>query len=271
MTEVLEQFCQLARQQKGLALVFLVEKVISNPKIYVFGELLAVPSVAALQALQAPSNNSSSQSGMSSAPSSQIECQGDNDSANRSYKTLELFAYGTYKQYLANPSDYITLNAVMQNKLRQLTIVSLAESSKILPYSLLREELALGSVRQLEDLIIETIYSGIISAKMDQRESQLRIQSFMGRDVRTEDIGGLIEQLIHFQSLCQSQIDQVQGSSTIVLEKREVTNQLQQHVTKRVNANKVLLRESWSGRGPPFSPAEYSRKAAAAAGNEKQI
>jgi len=245
MGEVLDQFCQLARQQKGLALVFLIEKVISNPKIYVFGEFLSVPSVAALKS---PDNYSSNQHG-SSLSSSQTESQGDNDSAHRSYKTLELFAYGTYKQYLAHPSDYITLNAVMQNKLRQLTIVSLAEASKILPYSLLREELALDSVRQLEDLVIETIYSGIISAKMDQRESQLRIQSFMGRDVRHEDIGGLIAQLLHFQAQCQSQIEQVQVSSSIVSEQRQQAQQLQQHVTKRVNANKALLKESWSGHG----------------------
>ena len=247
MAEVLDQFCQLARQQKGLALVFLIEKVISNPKIYVFGELLAVPSVAALKT--SPNYSGSQPDASSSSSLSQAESQCDNDSAYKSHKTLELFAYGTYKQYLANPSDYITLTATMQNKLRQLTIVSLAETCKILPYSVLRVELAIESVRQLEDLVIETIYSGIISAKMDQRESQLRIQSFMGRDVRKEDISGLVAQLRSFQNQCQMQIDQVQMSSRVAQEKREETNKLQQHVTKRVHANKAQLKESWSGHG----------------------
>ena len=244
MAEVLDQFCQLARQQKGLALVFLIEKVLSNPKIYVFSELLAVPSVAALK--KSPRYSSIQPDDTSSSSLSQTESQGDNDNAYKSYKTLELFAYGTYKQYLANPSDYITLNATMQNKLRQLTIVSLAETSKILPYSVLRAELAIDSVRQLEDLVIETIYSGIISAKMNQRESQLRIQSFMGRDVHKEDISGLVAQLRLFQNRCQLQIKQVLSSSLSAQEKRDMTNKLQQEVTKRIQANKALLQESFS-------------------------
>lgn len=234
---VIDQFCHLARQQKGLALVFLIEKVLSNPKIYVFGELLSLPSVMALQGLHTSVVNS-----FVSA-----DDQMNQEVFLRSFRTLELFAYGTYQEYLASPSDYIALNNGMRNKLRQLTIVTLAETNKILPYSLLRKELDIDNLRELEDLIIETIYNGIVSAKMDQRASTLRVQSFMGRDVRISDVDKCINELLAFQEVCADQIQQLQSTSRTVQSNRERSNANQHLITKRVNANKTHLKESWYG------------------------
>ena len=50
---------------------------------------------------------------------------------------------------------------LMTRKLRLLTVVSLAEQNKLLPYSLLMSELEINTVRELEDLVIEGI-SGMV-------------------------------------------------------------------------------------------------------------
>lgn len=75
--------------------------------------------------------------------------------------TLNLFAYGTYKQYLENQSSLIELSDVMKQKLKHLTIVTMAISNKCIAYSDLLEQLDIGCVRDLEDLIIESIYAGL--------------------------------------------------------------------------------------------------------------
>lgn len=75
--------------------------------------------------------------------------------------TLNVFAYGTYKQYLENRSNLIELTDVMKKKLKHLTIVTMAISDKCIAYSDLLEQLDIGCVRELEDLIIESIYAGL--------------------------------------------------------------------------------------------------------------
>ena len=47
------------------------------------------------------------------------------------------------------------------------------------------------SVR-FQDLIIEVIYAGVLSGKLDQKNQQLEVDSAIGRDIRTEQVDGVI-------------------------------------------------------------------------------
>lgn len=76
------------------------------------------------------------------------------------FNTLNLFAYGTYKEYRQQVSNYIELSSVMQKKLQHLTLVSLATKDKRISYEVLSKELEVDNVRHLEDVIIEAIYAG---------------------------------------------------------------------------------------------------------------
>lgn len=76
------------------------------------------------------------------------------------YNTLNLFAFGTYRQYLENKGKIIDLSPIMDKKLKHLTILTLATQRKTLPYDDLMTELDIKNVRHLEDLIIEAIYAG---------------------------------------------------------------------------------------------------------------
>ncbi|RVW32310.1 COP9 signalosome complex subunit 7 [Vitis vinifera] len=54
-------------------------------------------------------------------------------------------------------------------KLKQLTVLTLAETNKVLPYDQLMQELDVTNVRELEDFLInECMYAGIVRGKLDQ-------------------------------------------------------------------------------------------------------
>ncbi len=101
-------------------------------------------------------------------------------------RLLELFAFGTYAQYLSerDPSSLPELTPQMQKKLRLLTVASLATSSRVLEYSRLREELGLSSVRELEDLIIEGANANVVHGKLDQKSLHFEVDYAMPRDIR---------------------------------------------------------------------------------------
>ncbi|EDW31614.1 GL11218 [Drosophila persimilis] len=118
------------------------------------------------------------------------------------YNTLNLFAYGTYKEYRANPGDYIELNPAMQKKLQHLTIVSLAIKTKSIPYALLQSELEIDNVRHLEDIIIEAIYADIIHGKLFQNTRILEVEYAQGRDIPPGNTGKIVETLQAWVNSC---------------------------------------------------------------------
>lgn len=54
----------------------------------------------------------------------------------------------------------ISLTPLMKKKLQHLTIVTMAIRNKCISYNALLEELDIDNVRELEDLIIESVYAG---------------------------------------------------------------------------------------------------------------
>ena len=126
------------------------------------------------------------------------------------------------------------LTPLQLKKLKHLTIVSLAAKNRVssylqlwrlllnsililhamqsIPYSTLQEELEIRDLRELEDLIIEAIYAGIIQAKVSEyvyRTAafflqymalhllglQLEVECFIGRDIKMESIPDMVKKL----------------------------------------------------------------------------
>lgn len=167
-TSRLEPLLLVARSTKprGAAAANLVHQAISAPGVYFFGELLDVQGVAEL----ATSSDSDASSQLRTA-----------------YQLLLLFAYGTCSDYvqLARSGAVPELSSDQVQKLRQLTLLSLACQSRSLPYSTLYEALGIstGNLRELEDLIIETIYVGLISGKLNEIQARFEVHHVQGRDV----------------------------------------------------------------------------------------
>ncbi|EGG19440.1 proteasome component region PCI domain-containing protein [Cavenderia fasciculata] len=167
----LKQYLVLAKSNKGRACVALIEQALSNQNVFVFGELLDMPNVQALQ---------------------QTEFK-------QHYDLLNIFTFGTYSHYISkrlkNKDNLPPLTPQMSTKLKQLSIVYLSTISKIIPYSLLQKELEISNLRELEDLVIDSIYQNIIRGKLDQKNKHLEIEFAIGRDVPAASIDVLINAL----------------------------------------------------------------------------
>lgn len=172
----LEQFVLLAKTAKGHAAVGLVKQALEAPGVYVFGELLDMPNILDLET-----------------------------TPHVPYlRLLTLFAYGTYRQYSENKADYPELTDIMQRKLRLLTVVSLATESKLIAYERLQEELEMENVRDLEDLVIQGASAGVVFGKLDQKNKHFEVDSFIGRDLKKEDIGDIVNVLGSWCDTCDS-------------------------------------------------------------------
>ncbi|XP_058460537.1 COP9 signalosome complex subunit 7 isoform X2 [Malaya genurostris] len=172
----IEQYVLLSKSAKGAACLELIKQVLEAPGVHVFGELLAMPNI--------------------------LELQGG-PNANY-YNTLNLFAYGTYRQYLENQAQLIALTPIMRKKLQHLTIVSLAIKTKCIPYKELLTELDIKNVRDLEDMIIEAIYADIIHGKLDQKNKQLEVDYAIGRDIRKGDVNEIVGTLQEWCDSCET-------------------------------------------------------------------
>lgn len=51
-------------------------------------------------------------------------------------------------------------------------------------------------MRELEDLIIDSIYQGVIQGRIDQRNAQLEVLYTIGRDVQPQELDGMMNTLL---------------------------------------------------------------------------
>lgn len=130
----------------------------ADPGLHVFGELLECPSMTSL-----------------SGPPGAL---------------LRLFAYGTYSDYCKGPGEFPTLSEAHVAKLRRLSVISLACGRNELAYGELRRALGVESVRDVERVVLDCVYAGLLSARMDQRAAKVEIISVSGRDVIAEEMVG---------------------------------------------------------------------------------
>lgn len=141
----------------------------ADPMLHQFGELLSSPSIASLKGT---TNN------------------------HKHFELLRLFAHGTVDDYRSAPQSFPPLSELHWKKLRMLTLLSLAKGNNILQYAVLQQKLALDTVRQVEDIVLDAVYTGLIRAKMNQRERCVEIGSAVGRDVVTpEGVSEMISML----------------------------------------------------------------------------
>ncbi|EPS57340.1 hypothetical protein M569_17478, partial [Genlisea aurea] len=85
-------------------------------------------------------------------------------------------------------------------KLKQLTVLTLAETNKVLPYDTLMRELDVTNVRELEDFLInDCMYVGIVKGKLDQLRRCFELQFSAGRDLQPGQLSNMIKTLANWQ------------------------------------------------------------------------
>ena len=72
--------------------------------------------------------------------------------------------------------------------------------------------LDIPNIRELEDLLIEGVYSGIVKGRLDQRSSKFYISSSAGRDASLADVSSMLMKLKKWSTICSDVIRGI-GSS----------------------------------------------------------
>uniref|UniRef100_A0A7N0TIL4 PCI domain-containing protein n=2 Tax=Kalanchoe fedtschenkoi TaxID=63787 RepID=A0A7N0TIL4_KALFE len=162
--DLIDHYVKQASSLQGSSLPILILEATSNPSLFAFSEILAVPTIA------------------------QLEGTGQSVYLNM----LRLFAYGTWSDYKKNSASLLQLVPEQVLKLKQLTVLSMAETGKVLPYDQLMQELDVTNVRELEDFLInECMYAGIVRGKLDQLRRCFEVQFAAGRDMRPGQLGNM--------------------------------------------------------------------------------
>lgn len=101
----------------------------------------------------------------------------------------------TVTLHVENSASYIELSDIQIRKLKQITLLSLAAESRRLTFDQLMQELFIEDTRSLEEIVIDSIYAGLIQAMIDQRDRVIYILDFLSRDIRPQDVSSLISRL----------------------------------------------------------------------------
>jgi len=175
----------------------------------------------------------------------QIKSLANDSTHKKHFLLLELFAHGTYADYKQDMSKFPpSLHPSIIKKLKMLSVVTMAASNKHLDYSQLMERLDLGDVRELEDLLIECIYAGIVVGRLDQQSSQLKIERVSGRDPSDLDIVNMCQKLDHWGLTVDNMILQVDTTSKQAANEYDVAKMKKTALKGRCGGGGVCL---WGG------------------------
>ncbi|XP_034030349.1 COP9 signalosome complex subunit 7a isoform X1 [Thalassophryne amazonica] len=209
----------------GSALAQAVSSLLETPGLYVFSDILELPNVRELE----------------NSPHAPV------------YQLLSLFAYGTYCDYKERAASLPELTPAQRNKLRHLSIISLASNLKCLPYSLLLQQLELKNVRELEDLLIEAVYCDIIQGKLDQRNQQVEVDCSVGRDLGPNELPTIINTLQEWCAGCEAVLCGIEEQVSRANQYRESQLKVKVQVETEVSNLQKTLKAS--AASPSSGPA----------------
>jgi hypothetical protein len=148
------------------------------------------------------------------------------------FEVLELFAYGTLADVPSLSADakgLVTPN--MTGKLKRLTLVSLAQRDRRLSYDTLFAGLQVEEGRELEDLVIDAVTEGLLTARIDQRSRTVEVTYAAARDVKREDVGALKDALVAWRGRCTATVAELDS----LVNSSRGNREFQALVTKSVN------------------------------------
>ncbi|CAL5381279.1 unnamed protein product [Camellia sinensis] len=262
--EHIEYFVKQASTHKGASVSNVVVEATSHPSLFAFSEILAVPNVLenGINGLKRPTGGAH-ELGKSEITENQT-LQGTENSVY--LDLLRLFAHGTWSDYKmfsatvssgASPRRYVVKVEAQKGcnagrlpqlvpdqtlKLKQLTVLTLAETEKVLPYDILMQELDVTNVRELEDFLInECMYVGIVRGKLDQLRRCFEVQFAAGRDLRPGQLGSMIQTLTNWLTTSDNLLITIQEKIKWADSMSEVDKKHRKEVEERVDEVKKSI------------------------------
>ncbi|XP_073271092.1 COP9 signalosome complex subunit 7-like isoform X1 [Primulina huaijiensis] len=212
--ELIDYFVKQAASLKGSPLVDVIVEATSHPSLFAFSEILSVPTI--------------------------VELEGTGYIKYR--ELLRMYAYGTWSEYKSDAHRLPQLVPDQILKLKQLTVLTLAETNKVLPYDTLMQELDVTNVRELEDFLINCcMYVGIVRGKLDQLRRCFEVQFAAGRDLRPEQLSNMIETLANWLSTSDNLLVSIQEKIKWADSMNEIDKNHRKEVEERVEEVKKAL------------------------------
>ncbi|KAJ2696467.1 COP9 signalosome complex subunit 7b [Coemansia sp. IMI 203386] len=202
--------------------VSVIQKALDDEDIYHFGQLLESPVIAKLT---------------------------ESDEYKGYRRLLEIFSFETLAGYRLSQAQLPQLNKRQTEKLKHLTLLSLASDAKVIPYDRLMKELEFDSEQQVEDMVIDTIYKKLLSAKLDQQRQLIEVDYVIGRDARKGDLQKIHNMLSEWATVCEGVIEDIS------------------HSIKKANADTVFRRRDEREFTLTLQELRTSHAVALAAGN----
>jgi len=113
---------------------------------------------------------------------------------------------------------------------------------------MLLRELDLSVVRELEDLLIDCVYLGLIKGKLDQRKSAFEVSFAIGRDIGPSDVDFMIRKLNLWldasAKLTTTLENQVRNATELKLKEKEDEESLAKEKKETIEHIKLQQKES---------------------------
>jgi COP9 signalosome complex subunit 7 len=104
----------------------------------------------------------------------------------------------------------------------------------------------LKSVRALEDLLIECIYSGLLQGRLDQQESHIEVFATVGRDVDPKELPHMSETLSAWHGHVTGLMSKVSSEMGRFKQRADEARKASAELDERVEIVKVAVREKHS-------------------------
>ena len=176
----LEQYTALVKTMSSSKMSsHVIESALKDVNVFVFGGMLELEPIK---------------------KNIQMVAQGqDPPDCPQHFRTLYLFAYGTWSDYVAQKQKYIELTPPMANKLKMLSLASACSQKPKLSYEEIAQICGLNKahlVDEVDSLVLSCISSQLLEVRIDQKNLQVITLSVSagintGRDV--QDVQPLVD------------------------------------------------------------------------------
>jgi len=207
---------KLEKVTSGALLIEFITSMLNDPHLYVFGEVVENEKIKQLA--------------------------NTDDKTKQSYALLELFAYGKYSDFKSREKDFPALSAQQLTKLQQLTIITLAKKKRQISYQSMMQELGLPTIRDVENLIIASIYEGIITGKLNSEKQQFVVEETLGRDVRPHEIDNMIASLTEWQKQSNVVLNTLEQRVTYARSEHESVATMKQDHARQMGEIKATIK-----------------------------
>ena len=182
-------------------------QVINDPDIYVFGELLQHPSVQSI------------------AKTDDKAC----------LEVLDIFTYKTFAELnAASDAAKALFSKEGMIKLKKISVAEAASSATQLPYEKLKSLIDVKTNRDLEDILIDCIYNGLLKGHLNQKKQCVEVTSSYGRDVFPDEIDKFVTKLDQWKQKTERVVSTLDKQIEFTMKYHDTATKRQDSVKSKV-------------------------------------